>query len=242
MGEMIGNIAHQWRQPLSVISTCASGIKLEKEINDIKDERLYEALDLIVENTQYLSKTIDDFRNFFKADKIIEDFCVNDSIYKVLKLLKSSIQNHNIEVETYLNGELIINGYPNEFLQVLINILNNAKDALLNQSTNTRFIDIKTYIENQQCIIEISDNGGGIDETIISKIFEPYFTTKHKSQGTGIGLYMSHQIVVEHMKGNIFAKNIEIIKNKKVYKGCSIIIVLPIIEKHNIENLEDYII
>ena len=242
MGEMIGNIAHQWRQPLSVISTCASGIKLEKEINDITDDRLYEALDLIVENTQYLSKTIDDFRNFFKADKIIEDFCVNDSIFKVLKLLKSSIQNHNIEVETHLNGELIINGYPNEFLQVLINILNNAKDALLTQSENTRFIDIKTYIENKNCVIEVNDNGGGIDETIISKIFEPYFTTKHKSQGTGIGLYMSHQIVVEHMKGNIFVKNIEMTKNKKVYKGCSLIIVLPIIEKYNMENVEDYII
>ena len=239
MGEMIGNIAHQWRQPLSVISTCASGIKFEKEFNEIKDDRLYEALDLIVENTQYLSKTIDDFRNFFKADKQIEDFCVNDSILKVLKLLKSSIQNHNIEVETCFDGELIINGYPNEFLQVLINILNNSKDALLNQDKNTRFISIKTYIDNKNCVLEVSDNGGGIDETIISKIFDPYFTTKHKSQGTGIGLYMSHQIVVEHMKGNISVKNIEIIKNKKVYKGCSFIISLPIIEKNN---LEDYII
>ena len=239
MGEMIGNIAHQWRQPLSVISTCASGIKFEKEFNEIKDDRLYEALDLIVENTQYLSKTIDDFRNFFKADKQIEDFCVNDSILKVLKLLKSSIQNHNIEVETCFDGELIINGYPNEFLQVLINILNNSKDALLNQDKNTRFISIKTYIDNKNCVVEVSDNGGGIDETIISKIFDPYFTTKHKSQGTGIGLYMSHQIVVEHMKGNISVKNIEIIKNKKVYKGCSFIISLPIIEKNN---LEDYII
>ena len=239
MGEMIGNIAHQWRQPLSVISTCASGIKFEKEFNEIKDDRLYEALDLIVENTQYLSKTIDDFRNFFKADKQIEDFCVNDSILKVLKLLKSSIQNHNIDVETCFDGELIINGYPNEFLQVLINILNNSKDALLNQDKNTRFISIKTYIDNKNCVVEVSDNGGGIDETIISKIFDPYFTTKHKSQGTGIGLYMSHQIVIEHMKGNISAKNIEIIKNKKVYKGCSFIISLPIIEKNN---LEDYII
>ncbi len=239
MGEMIGNIAHQWRQPLSVISTCASGIKFEKEFNEIKDDRLYEALDLIVENTQYLSKTIDDFRNFFKADKQIEDFCVNDSILKVLKLLKSSIQNHNIDVEICFDGELIINGYPNEFLQVLINILNNSKDALLNQDKNTRFISIKTYIANKNCVVEVSDNGGGIDETIISKIFDPYFTTKHKSQGTGIGLYMSHQIVIEHMKGNISAKNIEIIKNKKVYKGCSFIISLPIIEKNN---LEDYII
>lgn len=239
MGEMIGNIAHQWRQPLSMISTCASGIKFEKEFNQISDERLYESLDLIVENTQYLSKTIDDFRNFFKADKVIEDFCVNDSILRVLKLLKSSIQNHNIQVETHLKGDLIINGYPNEFLQVLVNVINNAKDALLTQPVNTRFMNIKTFIKNKRCVIEINDNGGGVDESIVSKIFDPYFTTKHKSQGTGIGLYMSHQIVVEHMKGSIYAKNIEYIKDKNNYKGCSLIIVLPITEK---QNLEDYII
>ena len=239
MGEMIGNIAHQWRQPLSVISTCASGIKFEKEFNQISDERLYESLDLIVENTQYLSKTIDDFRNFFKADKVIEDFCVNDSILRVLKLLKSSIQNHNIQIETHLNGNLIINGYPNEFLQVLVNVINNAKDALMTQPVNTRFMNIKTFIKNKRCVIEINDNGGGVDESIVSKIFDPYFTTKHKSQGTGIGLYMSHQIVVEHMKGSIYAKNIDFVKDKNNYKGCSLIIVLPITEK---QNLEDYII
>ena len=239
MGEMIGNIAHQWRQPLSVISTCASGIKFEKEFNQISDERLYESLDLIVENTQYLSKTIDDFRNFFKADKLIEDFCVNDSILRVLKLLKSSIQNHNIQVETHLNGDLIIHGYPNEFLQVLVNVINNAKDALMTQPVNTRFMNIKTFIKNKRCVIEINDNGGGVDESIVSKIFDPYFTTKHKSQGTGIGLYMSHQIVVEHMKGSIYAKNIDFVKDKNNYKGCSLIIVLPITEK---QNLEDYII
>lgn len=239
MGEMIGNIAHQWRQPLSVISTCASGIKFEKEFNQISDERLYESLDLIVENTQYLSKTIDDFRNFFKADKIIEDFCVNDSILRVLKLLKSSIQNHNIQVETHLNGNLIIHGYPNEFLQVLVNVINNAKDALMTQPINTRFMNIKTFIKNKRCVIEVNDNGGGVDESIVSKIFDPYFTTKHKSQGTGIGLYMSHQIVVEHMKGSIYAKNIDFVKDKNNYKGCSLIIVLPITEK---QNLEDYII
>ncbi|AXX90329.1 hypothetical protein CKA55_06050 [Arcobacter suis] len=239
MGEMIGNIAHQWRQPLSVISTCASGIKFEKEFNQISDERLYESLDLIVENTQYLSKTIDDFRNFFKADKMIEDFCINESILRVLKLLKSSIQNHNIQVETHLNEDLIINGYPNEFLQVLVNIINNAKDALMTQDVNARFMNIKTFIKNKRCVIEVNDNGGGVDETIVSKIFDPYFTTKHKSQGTGIGLYMSHQIVVEHMKGSIYAKNIEFIKDKKNYKGCSLVIVLPIKEN---QDLEDYII
>jgi signal transduction histidine kinase len=196
-------------------------------------------LDLIVENTQYLSKTIDDFRNFFKVDKVVEDFCINESITHVLKLLKSSIQNHNIQVETHLDKELIINGYPNEFLQVLINLINNAKDALSMQPVNSRFITIKTYFKNKEYIIEINDNGGGVDENIISKIFDPYFTTKHKSQGTGIGLYMSHQIIVEHMKGTINARNIEFKKNKEVYKGCSLIIVLPINDK---KNLEDYII
>ena len=223
MGEMIGNIAHQWRQPLSVISTCASGAKFEKEMNVLNDERLYESLDLIMENTQYLSKTIDDFRNFFKADKDIEDFNINES---------------NIKVETMFEDELIINGFPNEFLQVIINIINNAKDVIILNSVNERYIDIKTYKKENYCFIEISDNGGGVDESIISKVFEPYFTTKHQSQGTGIGLYMSHQIIVEHMQGTISMKNIDFQIENKSYKGCKVVIKIPLNEK----TFSDYII
>ena len=238
MGEMIGNIAHQWRQPLSVISTCASGAKIEKEMNVLRDERLYESLDLIMENTQYLSKTIDDFRNFFKVDKDIEDFNINESIKKVLKLVKSSIQNHNIKVKTIFQDDLIIKGLPNEFLQVIINIINNAKDVIILNSVNERYIDIKTYKKENYCFIEISDNGGGVDESIISKVFEPYFTTKHKSQGTGIGLYMSHQIIVEHMQGTISMKNIDFEVDNKSYKGCKVVIKIPLNEK----TFSDYII
>jgi PAS domain S-box-containing protein len=228
MGEMIGNIAHQWRQPLSIISTCASGIKFEKQLNTIDDNRLFENLDMIVENTQYLSKTIDDFRNFFKADKEIVDFFVKDSIEKVLKLLKSAIQNYNIQINTYYSDEIKINAYANEFLQVIINIINNSKDALQSQSNEDRFIDIKTYAKYTSCYIEISDNGGGIPDDIISKVFDPYFTTKHKSRGTGIGLYMSHQIIVEHMNGSIYIKNIEMEKFSKIYKGCCVTIEIPL--------------
>ena len=238
MGEMIGNIAHQWRQPLSVISTCASGAKFEKEMNVLSDERLYESLDLIMENTQYLSKTIDDFRNFFKVDKDIEDFNINESIKKVLKLVKSSIQNHNIKVKTIFQDDLIIKGLPNEFLQVIINIINNAKDVIILNSVNERYIDIKTYKKENYCFIEISDNGGGVDESIISKVFEPYFTTKHQSQGTGIGLYMSHQIIVEHMQGTISMKNIDFQIENKSYKGCKVVIKIPLNEK----TFSDYII
>ena len=238
MGEMIGNIAHQWRQPLSVISTCASGVKFEKEMEVLTDARLYESLDLIMENTQYLSKTIDDFRNFFKADKDIEDFSINESIKKVLKLVKSSIQNHNIKVQTAFEEDLIINGFPNEFLQVIINIINNAKDVVVLNPVEERYIDIKTYIKDDYCFVEISDNGGGVDETIISKVFEPYFTTKHKSQGTGIGLYMSHQIIVEHMQGTISMKNIDFEVENKIYRGCKVIIEIPLNEK----TFSDYII
>ena len=237
MGEMIGNIAHQWRQPLSVISTCASGYKFIKELEGLEDNKLYETLDMIIENTQYLSKTIDDFRNFFKADKVQEEFLVNDSILNVLKLSKSSIQNHNIQIETKFEEDIKVFGYPNEFLQVLLNIFNNAKDVLKSQANNERFMEIKTYTENKRAVIKVSDSGGGIDESIITKIFEPYFTTKHKSQGTGIGLYMSHQIIVEHMKGEIYAKNIELLRDDKKYKGCAIIIYLPFNEE---KILEDY--
>ena len=228
IGEMIGNIAHQWRQPLSMISTCASGIKFEKELDQLSDERFFESLDMIVDNTQYLSKTIDDFRNFFMPDKNIEDFSISESIKQVLKLVKLNIENNNIDVNIQTEEELIIRGYSNEFLQVLINILNNSKDALVLKDEESRFIEITTYKKNKKCILEISDSGGGINEDIISDIFDPYFTTKHRAKGTGIGLYMSHQIIVQHMKGNIWAKNTEIKRNNKILNGTTIVIELPL--------------
>jgi PAS domain S-box-containing protein len=221
MGEMIGNIAHQWRQPLSVISTCASGVKFEKEFGVLKDERFVESMDVILENSQYLSKTIDDFRNFFKTEKVPEEFVIKRIIEKALKLLSSTIKNYEINLQShFLDYDYTYKGFPNEFIQVFINIVNNSKDAFLANNIDYRFIDVSEYDYPDKYILEIKDNAGGIPDNIIDKIFDPYFTTKHKAQGTGIGLYMSHQIIVDHMGGKLTARNIDILVQDKVQKGC----------------------
>ncbi|AXH12979.1 ATP-binding protein [Halarcobacter bivalviorum] len=229
MGEMIGNIAHQWRQPLNTISTCASGIKFEKEFGILDDKRVFDTMDIIVENTQFLSKTIDDFRNFFKSNKQAESFEIKAIIKKGLKLLDASLKSHEIEIrENYLQEELLYEGLSNEFIQVVVNIINNSKDAFISNNIEKRVIQIDEKIEFNNYILEIKDNAGGIPLDIIDKIFDPYFTTKHKSQGTGIGLYMSHQIIVDHMSGNIRVKNSNLIVENRFYKGACFRIELPL--------------
>ncbi|PHO10734.1 hypothetical protein CPG37_02510 [Malaciobacter canalis] len=226
MGEMIGNIAHQWRQPLSAISTAASGIKLHDEMNILKKDIMHDSLDAIISNTKLLSNTIDDFSNFFKKDKIKTEFDVNKSILRVLKLISANLKNKNIEI---INTTKQCNIYnlENELIQALLNIINNAKDALVeNDNLKEKYIFISQEEDNTQVIIKIKDNAGGINEEIIDKIFEPYFTTKFKSQGTGIGLYMSQIIIVNHMNGELNAANKVFEYKNKSYKGAEFTIVL----------------
>lgn len=225
MGEMIGNIAHQWRQPLSVITTVASGMKLQKEFNTLDDKTFNDSIDNITNSAQYLSKTIDDFRNFFRTDKNESIFSINECLDKVIKLTAAQFKNNEIIFIKNLKDFNIL-GLENEFIQALINILNNAKDALL-EKDGIRVIIISTYDENHKAFIKIEDNAGGIDEKIIDKIFEPYFTTKHQSKGTGIGLYMTEKIITKHMNGAIEIKNSEITYKEITYKGTEVLIELP---------------
>ena len=227
MGEMIGNIAHQWRQPLSMITTAASGIKLKKELG-IEDGDELKTLDSIISSANYLSTTIDDFRYFFSPEKT--QALVNSEIVfaKVLALLKPEYDVQNIKlIKNIDNFEVFI--YQNELVQVLINILNNARDELIKvEDYNNRYIFIDLYKENTNMIIKIKDNASGIAEDILNRIFEPYFTTKHKSQGTGIGLYMSKEIIVKHMKGDMIVNNTVITIDGNTYKGAEFTIVLPL--------------
>ncbi|XOB61485.1 ATP-binding protein [Campylobacterota bacterium DY0563] len=234
MGEMIGNIAHQWRQPLNVISTSASSVKLEKEFGILDDKQLNDSMDMIVQNALYLSRTIDDFRNFFQTDKSLEVFEVKTVVEKALKLIQSSIKNHNIIIKkSFLEEAFTVEGYPNEFMQVLINMFNNSKDAFLSNQIQCRVIEIKEELYDDCYKLRIVDNAGGIPDNILYKIFDPYFTTKHKSQGTGIGLYMSHQIITDHMKGNLYVKNVNFKYENINYRGCSFTIKLPRESAHN---------
>ncbi|PLY06663.1 MAG: hypothetical protein C0625_08735 [Arcobacter sp.] len=224
LGEMIGNIAHQWRQPLSSISTAASGMKLLKEYGKLDDEHFNNGLDSITETSQFLSQTIDDFRNYIKDNKQKKEFNLNASIKKVVSIMQGSFTNHFIKVKINVE-DLTINGYENELNQILLNILSNSRDALKNIKEEDRYIIIDSLKKDKNVILTIIDTGGGIEENILKKVFEPYFTTKHQSQGTGLGLYMTHKIITESMRGNIFIENCTYKKSKHCTK---VILSIPI--------------
>ena len=227
MGEMIGNIAHQWRQPLSVISTTATGIIVQKEFSSLSDEDLAKHCNIINDNAQYLSKTIDDFKNFIKGDRVKKEFLIKDMFNSFTNLMQGSIKNSHIELNLDLEKNLVINGYQNELLQCFINIFNNAKDAFDNDMEN-KLINITANKEDNNIIIKFKDNAGGIPSDILTKIFDPYFTTKHKSQGTGLGLNMTYNMITDGMKGSIVAINTTWKSHHKKHSGAEFIIILPI--------------
>ncbi|PUE65447.1 sensor histidine kinase [Arcobacter caeni] len=224
MGEMLGNIAHQWRQPLSVITTVATGMKLQKEFDTLDDKTFEESIQNITNSALYLSETIDDFRNFFKTDKYKTTFNIKNTFDKLFKLTSAQFKNHEITFVNEINNYELFN-YENEFIQALINILNNSKDAFENKEA-PKVIFISTNKQENKVIIKITDNAGGIDEKIIDKVCEPYFTTKHQAKGTGIGLFMTEEIIVKHLEGNFSIKNVNVDYENKSYKGIEITIEL----------------
>jgi PAS domain S-box-containing protein len=229
MGKMIANIAHQWRQPLSIISTLATGIKLEKELAISNEQSEIDSLDMINQNAQYLSKTIDDFRNFFKKSNYMNTIFTNDLFDKTLKLISPRLKNKNIEI--IMNNENIeIETYENELVQIYINIINNAIDAFedFKEINYAKYIFIEIKKRDASLEIKIKDNAGGIEDEIINRIFEPYFTTKDEKQGTGLGLFMCNEIVTKHLKGDIQALSSTFSYEGKEYKGTTFKITLPL--------------
>jgi len=228
MGEMLENIAHQWRQPLSLISSISSGILLKKEYGllvDEKDEIKY--LNQINDATTYLSQTIEDFRNFFKPNNQCVVFNTIDIYNKTLKLVNIKFKSLQIKVIKDIQDIKVLS-FENELMQILINILKNAQDALETKTNQERIIFINIYKDKDNAIIKIKDNAGGIPNDIINKIFDPYFTTKHQSQGTGIGLYMSMEMITKHIKGTMSVKNETFKYNDKDYTGAIFTITVPL--------------
>ena len=225
MGEMIANIAHQWRQPLSIISTSATGIKIQKEMGILDDDSEIKSLDCINENAQYLSNTIEDFRDFFKKSKIKNLVNLNTLLEKTLKLIITRLKNKKI---TIINNctDIEFETYEREIIQVFMNIINNSIDAFENKDYD-KFIFFQTEKFENKIVIKLKDNAGGIDEKIIDRIFEPYFTTKESKQGTGIGLYMCNEIIVKHLNGKILVTNESFEYKNQKCKGSLFIIELP---------------
>ncbi len=204
MGEMIGAIAHQWRQPLNEISISIQNLKYDYEDGLIDAEFIDAFIKKNKEIIKFMSSTIDDFRNFYRVDKTREVFDVREAIEKTLSLQMAQLTNNNISI--LISGESFeVEGYRNEFLQVILNIINNSKDALLAKGIE----NAKIEIELEGHSIFIRDNAGGIPESLIGRIFEPYFTTKEQGKGTGMGLYMSKMIIEENMQAKLSVRNIE---------------------------------
>jgi len=229
MGEMIGNIAHQWRQPLNAISIAAGGIKLNYKLDmEDRDETITE-LDNIIESTKFLSSTVESFQNFLKVNKKTNKFYIQSTLKKTLALINSNLKTFNIEVIEDYTYDTKIQGIENELIQVLLNLINNSIDILQNIEIEKKARLIKITIEKNDNFLNITihDNGNGIAGDIIDKVFEPYFTTKHQSQGTGLGLYMSHQII-KRMYGRIDVNNKNFKNDKTTYYGACFSILIPL--------------
>jgi len=207
MGEMISMIAHQWRQPLTTISMDANNVLVDIELESLNEVSLKEDLEDILKQTHYLSKTIDDFRNFFKPNKQKDMVLVSDVFNDALTIIEKGLINSGLEVENSFHTTTRIEIFSRELIQVILNILKNAKEALFENEQPHKKITNKIYEDEQDIIIEIHDNGKGIKEEVIKKIFDPYFSTKDEKNGTGLGLYMSKVIVVKHLNGTITANN-----------------------------------
>jgi C4-dicarboxylate-specific signal transduction histidine kinase len=205
MGEMINNIAHQWRQPLNIIGLIAQGLP---ECKDLTQPELDHEIGRIMDVILHMSQTIDDFRYFFRQDKKITSFTANQAVSKALEFITPSLNDKGIRISTIEQPEVSVVGYRNEYGQVLLNILSNAKDVLIQRNIAEARIAISISKENDRSVVTITDNGGGIDTDVMPRIFDPYFTTKEKMQGTGIGLYMSKIIIEQNMGGSLTAENV----------------------------------
>jgi len=209
MGEMIGNIAHQWRQPLSELGITI--YKMKKLFTSNGKERVFlESYDHSRDVIKKMSDTIEDFRNFFSPNKVKEKFSILDAVNETINIIKGTIVKENIKITVDCQTPVIIEGYLNEFTQVLINLINNSKDAFKNRKIKNKQIGIKIIKDDKDdVVVTFKDNAQGVDEKIIDKIFDPYFSTKHSSVGTGLGLYMSRMIIKNSMNGDITVTNLK---------------------------------
>ena len=207
MGELLSMIAHQWRQPLTAISAASENLKLKAILNEMNNETILNTTDDIDKYVNHLNNTINDFRNFYKMNKSVESTTLDELVEKSLNIIEDSITSNNIKIFKELNSSSKIETFISETTQVILSLLQNAEDILLEKQINNPIIKIKTYEDDKKLYLEIIDNGGGISTEILGKIFEPYFSTKHEKNGTGLGLYFSKRIIDNNCNGLLDVKN-----------------------------------
>ncbi len=234
MGEVLHNIAHQWRQPLGALMMIIQGFGSKFERGKLDEKFIRSSVDDALRLGKNMSDTLDDFRNFFIPNRAKQIFEVKKAINKSIELTKYQLEKEDIAIEFNSNITAKIYGFKNELIHVVLNLINNSKDILsATDNLDKKRILIITKQTKRKVIINIIDNGGGIKDDIITKIFDPYFTTKHKSMGTGIGLYMSKQLVERHMNGKIYCKSIKHkFGTKKLFDSAIFSVELPLEEKN----------
>lgn len=209
MGEMIGNIAHQWRQPLNAMGIVIYNIKDAYDYGELTPKMMERSTNKATALIKKMSTTIDDFRNFFKPDKLKEEFKLSNAIDEILSLIEESFLQSRINIKIEIDPSLTVIGYKNEFSQVILNLLNNSRDVFEERHINHRYIRISAFQIEDKIVVSVKDNGGGIPIKVLPRVFEPYYSTKEEGKGTGIGLYMSKSIIEEHHKGKLLASNDE---------------------------------
>jgi len=211
MGEMLASIAHNWRQPLNAVGLLAQQLPQMQKLGLCDEAYLEENVGKIMKQLRYMSDTIDDFRNFFKPTDESVVFELHENINKALGLLESQLRQHEISVNLEVDPEIRVKGNPNQFRQAVLNILTNARDAIEARCRKEAFpegkIRIAAEVQGAEVVLSFEDNGGGVEEAVLKRLFEPYFTTKEEGKGTGIGLYMTRLIVERHFRGSVEVGN-----------------------------------
>jgi PAS domain S-box-containing protein len=206
MGEMLNMIAHQWRQPLSAITSAASALRLKGRLESLDAETVEDLTGKINTFTYHLSTTVDDFKNFFRTDKEKTPIHFTHILESTLMIVQHSLEQHNIQIRVMVEHDCALMTYENELKQVILNLLKNAEDALVQRGVASAWITL--FVQGNLLVIE--DNGGGIEESKLEQIFDPYFSTKSKKDGTGLGLYMSKMIIEEHCGGVLKVENTQV--------------------------------
>ena len=219
LGELLQNIAHQWRQPLSMITTSASSLQVQKYLGKLNDELIDEMCENINTNAQNLSQTIENFTNFFDNKESVESVNLKQIIEDYNTIINATFEKEGI-VLLYELEDISIKAVKKDLVQIIVTLLSNAKDILLLTQADDKYIQVKLYTENEKTVLSVQDSGGGINNQNIDKVFEPYFTTKHKSQGTGLGLYLVYELIRDFLHGEITVSNEHFTCENKEFYGA----------------------